>query len=254
MSPHCSSCERIATLVARDRAARKTEAPCPEDDWAPCPACRGPERKRAFKVQSSFTAHHTPKDLPSPLAKLPNELWLAVFQSLRRQPVDQVSLALTCKRLLSVSRLLLKPVMLPSSFEHSHPRIFICDALRQLLGRVRPLTRDGRPDGYFELCKGCYKYRPMSREYWTRVVGKRYADRLATRFYDGYWKNVDQAIVRWRDRPSVTWCPECNLESASRECEEEDSHDSRGGWVRRSRRYLRWDGYRGRYIWIGDSD
>ncbi|KAK8081323.1 hypothetical protein PG996_000104 [Apiospora saccharicola] len=241
--------------MARDRAARNKETPSPDDDWTPCPACRGPDRKKAFKVPSSFAAssaaaaQRPSKDPPSPLAKLPNELWLSIFQNLRRQPVDQVSLALTCRRLLSVSQLLLTPVMLPSSFEHSHPRVFICDALRQLLDRVRPLTRDGRPDHCFALCKGCYKYRPMSREYWTRVVGKRYADRLATRFYDGYWKNVDQAIARWQYRPSVAWCPECNLESASRECEKRDRHDAGG---RGARLYLLLDGYGGRYIWIGD--
>ncbi|KAK7908798.1 hypothetical protein PG985_016101 [Apiospora marii] len=159
-----------------------------------CPSCSNPVGKKAFQVPSLDSAA-LPKDLPPLLSKLPNELWLCILRSLH--PVDQVCLALTCKRLLSVSQMI--TIMLP--FGPGHPRsgsLFPCDALVRLLHRVQPPGPSGVPDGKLFLCWHCFRIRPMQKSYWIGVR-KKHAPRLAPHYRGGYWMNVEVMIRNWID-------------------------------------------------------
>lgn len=85
----------------------------------------------------------------------------------------------------------------------------------------------------------------MARSYWSRV-GKRYAHHLATRFYGGYWMNLDYMIARWQVLLRQAPCPGCLLEAFKNTRDDEDFHDSRGS-VRQFQMELQWERYGRRY-------
>ncbi|KAK8041735.1 hypothetical protein PG993_006258 [Apiospora rasikravindrae] len=154
------------------------------------------------------------KEQPASLSRAPNEPWLIIQGHL--DPIDQVALALTCKRLLSASAI--STIMLPSSPAHKGPGTDRgeCKNLPLLLARVRPLTPSGLLSPDLALCRNCQLYRPTWERYWV-AVGETYARRLRRCYYREaavYAVYVKGLIGMWKNRLSTeVACPGCQLEA-----------------------------------------
>lgn len=99
----------------------------------------------------------------SALLTLPNELVLQIFAY--ASPVEQLFLALTCKRLLHVASM--KNLSIPSASNH---RGTSCSAMLAILHIMQPLDARRRKNKSWAPCCDCYRYRPKRKSYW-KIVG-----------------------------------------------------------------------------------
>lgn len=139
----------------------------------------------------------------SPLVRLPSELLLQIF-SHTTDPLDQLCLALTCRRLLQVSSFLI--VKIPSVSKHRYLNSQSGCGMLPLLRRLVPVDARGRPRRTLALCCDCLWYRPTRKSYWTND-GNQYVlmepGRHAQEVWDG-WVSI------WTSKFSFQ-CPACWL-------------------------------------------
>lgn len=135
--------------------------------------------------------------------------------------IDQVCLALTCKRLIQVAYKLEVPLQVPSVKKHRPNYTRLCGSMFKLLYRLMPIDNLTRlPRKSMTLCERCLRYRhTMCRgEYW---LWRRFNDPMDRRyFYYSYItennRDMRASNDEWRrrlellshDLPSV--CPECH--------------------------------------------
>ncbi|KAI1754659.1 hypothetical protein F4782DRAFT_493373 [Xylaria castorea] len=146
----------------------------------------------------------------SALLALPNELLLEIFA--HAGSVDRLFLALTCKRLLDVSSMVI--ITIPSAPKH---RVFAprsCKAMLGLLHGIRALNTYGKPrDASSAVCCDCYRYRPKKRKFW-KGVEKGYSAVLPEVIGELY----DSIVQDWCHRRSQSYqCPECWCEERAKE-------------------------------------
>ncbi|RKK27305.1 hypothetical protein BFJ66_g16720 [Fusarium oxysporum f. sp. cepae] len=110
----------------------------------------------------------------SPLVRLPSELLLNLFSHVT-DPIDQLCLALTCRRLLQISSSL--AVKIPSVSKHKYLPPPLCHGMLSLLRRLAPLDARGRPKRTSALCCDCLRYLPTKKSYWKKE-GERYSREL----------------------------------------------------------------------------
>ncbi|KAH6971927.1 hypothetical protein EDB80DRAFT_733964 [Ilyonectria destructans] len=136
----------------------------------------------------------------SGLLALPNELLLQIF--LHAGSVEQLFLALTCKRLLNISSMTV--TMIPCASKHRAYRLN-CSAMLALLHVVRPLDGRGRFKKSWAPCCVCYRHRPKRKSYW-KGVKTRYPSESASGILAGH----DSIVDSWRKNQSSSYqCPEC---------------------------------------------
>ncbi|KFY77963.1 hypothetical protein V499_02776 [Pseudogymnoascus sp. VKM F-103] len=133
-----------------------------------CPDCALPTLPNACTV--------------APLLQLPTEILITIFDEVNL--IDQLCLALSCKRLLQVSTMV--------SLDVSDP-----DAL-SLYYRLGPTSKDWR------FCFGCTQYRPTRESYWKAKANL------------GNWAEAKDkqddmmAIIQdWEHLQTMFYCPEC---------------------------------------------
>ncbi|KND87657.1 hypothetical protein TOPH_07698, partial [Tolypocladium ophioglossoides CBS 100239] len=135
----------------------------------------------------------------SALLVLPNELLLQIFA--HAACLDQLFLALTCKRMLAVC--CMTTIMIPSAPRHRADRLN-CSAMLALLGIMQPRGARGHPKKSWAPCCVCYRYRPKRKSYWK--VEKRYQEGL----YCGILAGYDSVVDSWSHKWSSSYeCPEC---------------------------------------------
>lgn len=139
----------------------------------------------------------------SPLVRLPSELLLHLF-SHTIDPLDQLCLALTCRRLLQVSSCL--SMKIPSVAKHRYLSWRSCGRILPLLRRLAPVDTRGRPSRTLALCCDCLWYRPTRKSYWIKD-GNRYVLMEPGRFAQEFW---DDKVSIWTSRFSFQ-CPACWL-------------------------------------------
>ncbi|KAI8952527.1 hypothetical protein F4801DRAFT_599934 [Xylaria longipes] len=165
----------------------------------------------AFKIpQTLYTARQAVQS--STLLALPNELLLEIFTY--TGSVDRLFLALTCKRLLGVSSMIV--ITIPSAPKH---RVFApgsCKAMLGLLHGMRILnTRDRPKDTSSAICCDCYRYRPKKKRFW-KGVEKRYPA-VPPEVLDEWYNYI---VDNWCHRRSQSYqCPECWCEERAKEDE-----------------------------------
>ncbi|KAL9103211.1 MAG: hypothetical protein Q9163_001738 [Psora crenata] len=98
----------------------------------------------------------------SPLLSLPTEILIEVFSHARM--LDQLALALACKRLLQVSSC----IRLKISSLTGQPVSRHSGTMEKLLRFVRPVDARGRPKRGWSVCVDCLQYRPMRKSYWKK--------------------------------------------------------------------------------------
>lgn len=136
----------------------------------------------------------------SELLVLLNEVLLEIFK--HSGAVDRLFLALTCKRLLSISSM--TATIIPCASKYRAFRLN-CSAMLRILNAVQPLGACGRLKTSWAPCCVCYRYRPKRRSYW-KGVDKQYPAYLACGILTGYNVSVDS----WSERGSISYqCPEC---------------------------------------------
>ncbi|KAJ9486239.1 hypothetical protein VN97_g7105 [Penicillium thymicola] len=164
-----------------------------------------PAQWGAFKIPQTLL--ETPLvTQSSALVALPNELLLQITAHV--YSVDQLCLALTCKRMLAFSTT--TAITIPSAPRHRaySPN---CTGMLALLRVVQPRGPRGHPKTSWAPCCVCYRYRPRRRGYWT-LVEKLYEEELFYEILAGYEYVVDS----WSHKRSSSYqCPECCW---SREC------------------------------------
>lgn len=138
----------------------------------------------------------------SALLTLPTELVLQILAY--AGSVDQLFLALSCKRLLLISSL--KDISIPCAPKHrAHGTN--CSAMLAILRALQPLNTQGRANKTWAPCCDCYRYRPRKKSYW-KMVGKRYQVNL----YVGckILSHYDDVVESWSCKRSCSYqCPEC---------------------------------------------
>ena len=143
----------------------------------------------------------------SPLVRLPAELLLQIFSF--GKSIDQLCLALTCRRLLQISSI--RPIKIPSVAIHRNlppPQRSRVDLT--LLRRLVPLDAQGQRKRTLALCCDCLKYRSTDDSYWEKD-GERY---VFQKPWEGSWKSWDNIVARWT-RGTSFQCPACWLEEKS---------------------------------------
>lgn len=141
--------------------------------------------------------------ISSPLIHLPPEVLLHLF-SQAVNPVDQLCLALTCRRLLQVSSLLV--IRIPSVAKHRYLNPPSGCELFPMLRRLAPLGPNGRPNRTVALCCDCLWYRPTRKSYWKKD-GDKYA---LVEPHEHAREGWDGRVSSWKSRYSFQ-CPACWL-------------------------------------------
>ncbi|QQK46449.1 F-box domain containing protein [Penicillium digitatum] len=164
-----------------------------------CQRDHAPAQWGAFKIPQTLL--ETPLVTQSSgLVALPNELLLQIIAN--AHSVDQLSLALTCKRMLALSAM--ATITIPSAPMHRAYSLN-CSAMLALLRALQPRGARGHPKKSWAPCCVCYRYRPKRRGYWT-LVEKLYEEDLFCGILAGYEYVVDS----WSDKRSSSYqCPEC---------------------------------------------
>ena len=144
----------------------------------------------------------------STLLTMPNEVLVQIFT--QANAVDQLFLALTCRRLAAVSSMIV--ITIPSAPKHRADSLD-CRAMLSILGVMRPLDANRRPQKSWAPCCDCYRYRPRRKNYW-KGVWKYYQREWSGKLLAGY----DLAINSWsRKQSSAYQCPECWCEARIRQ-------------------------------------
>ncbi|KAJ3455281.1 hypothetical protein MRS44_013881 [Fusarium solani] len=168
-------------------------------DLADCESEHAPTQWNAFKIPQTLLEQPQATQ-SSGLLALPNELLLQIF--MHAGSVDQLFLALTCKRLLNISSMTV--TMIPCTSKHRASRLN-CSAMLALLHVVRPLDARGRFKKSLAPCCDCYRYRPKRKSYW-KGVEKRYRRESASGILVGH----DSIVDSWSKKHSSSYqCPEC---------------------------------------------
>ncbi|KAH8745556.1 hypothetical protein F5883DRAFT_265162 [Diaporthe sp. PMI_573] len=164
-----------------------------------CQSKHAPAQWDTFRIPLQLLEQPHPIQLSGLLA-LPNELLLQILMHV--DPVGQLFLALTCKRLLVVSSM--TATTIPSAPKHRAYRLD-CSAMVALLHVVRPLDARGRLKKSWAPCCVCYRYRPKRKSCW-KGVQKRYAKEMACGILVGY----DSIVQSWSEKHSSSYqCPDC---------------------------------------------
>ncbi|KAI0544845.1 hypothetical protein F4679DRAFT_589111 [Xylaria curta] len=139
---------------------------------------------------------------PSALLALPTELLLEIFGHVA--PVEKLFLALTCKRLLTVSSMV--TIEIPSAPKHRNFARKPCRAMLGLLhGMRRGISRDITNSS--AVCHDCYRYRPKKKKFWSGVE-KRYSA-AKPRVVETWYCSQVEFWCRERIIPISIRCPEC---------------------------------------------
>ena len=145
--------------------------------------------RRPFVIPEKVSrTHHTPKPLSSQISA-PHHANLTL-PSYHVDSLDQICLALTCKRLLQISASV--SVKTPSPTRSLSP----CPKMK-LLRRLMPLDARGRPKRTWAVCGDCLRYRPTRKSYWKA----KQSVRVKTKAWEGVVKS-------WNVKYSLQ-CPEC---------------------------------------------
>ncbi len=155
--------------------------------------------------------------LSSAITRLPTELLLFVFSELSKtDPLNNLCLALTCKRLLQVSAALPAPLHIPSvSLHRPLPSTLYapatpCIGMQMLLRRLRPVKpTTGRDKQTVTLCHDCLRYRPTRKAFW-KADGKRW---LALGEEGVVW---EWGTRSWASK-SLLQCPGCYCDERTAE-------------------------------------
>lgn len=139
----------------------------------------------------------------SRLVRLPSELLLILFSHID-DPIEQLCLALTCRRLLQISSF--RVVKIPSISKHRYLPPPFCYRMFSLLRRLAPLDARGRPKRTLALCCDCLWYRPTRKSYWKKD-GERYT---TAKPGIGAWEIWDSRVSAWTSSYSFQ-CPACWL-------------------------------------------
>lgn len=140
----------------------------------------------------------------SRLIRLPTELLLLLFSHID-DPIEQLCLALTCKRLLQVSSFVV--VKIPSVSKHRYLPPPFCDRMLMLMRRLAPSGARGlRQKRTLALCCDCLRYQSTKKSYWKKD-GKRYT---TAKPGVGAWKIWDSTVWSWTSWYSFQ-CPACWL-------------------------------------------
>ena len=133
-----------------------------------------------------------------PFFSLPVEILLEIFD--HADALDQIMLALSCKTLLRVSTRVRMKILLHA--EHA----ISCQSsmLEQLLRRIRPLSKLGRPKRSWAVCLDCFRYRPIRKSYWKKKEQFFAVEKL-------FWENK---VNGWSMDISLQ-CPECAAQERS---------------------------------------
>ncbi|PNY28306.1 Uncharacterized protein TCAP_01766 [Tolypocladium capitatum] len=154
-----------------------------------------------FKIPGTLQLLATPQVAQtSALLALPNELLLQITK--HAGSVDQLFLALACKKMLAISAM--TAITIPSARRHRADRVD-CSAMLAILGVVQPRGPRGHPRKSWAPCCVCYRYRPKRKSYWA-LVRRRYKGEDSCGFFSGY----DWTVHSWSRKDSSSYqCPEC---------------------------------------------
>jgi hypothetical protein len=168
---------------------------------------------------------------PARLTRLPSELILQIFEALESDPIGQITLAMSCKKLLGVSQMITIHTccLAPGSIHRAlllcyiHPRVvetspgasssILCiQTTRGTLAvppgyyNLAPRTANLSPD--WHICGPCGKLRPTSVTYWEDkrmqhggMYGFEYAWNVAAAKFS----------AKVKVGPPDTKCPECEV-------------------------------------------
>ncbi|KAH7157831.1 hypothetical protein B0J13DRAFT_650521 [Dactylonectria estremocensis] len=139
----------------------------------------------------------------STLVRFPSELLVNIFTHLAN-PVDELCLALSCKRLLQVSTFW--TLKIPSVEKHRFLRPPFCLSMLSMMRRLAPVDSKGRLKQTTGLCCDCLRYRPLKKTFW-KEDGKRYKLEVPPEHADEHW---DDRVSIWKSKFSFQ-CPECWL-------------------------------------------
>jgi len=107
--------------------------------------------------------------------------------------VDQLCLALACKKLLQTSTVISLKTLRPIEHKAACP----CRSMERLLTRIKPLNGRGCEKKSWAVCYDCMRYRPTMKSYWK---GKR-GDWVSKESWEDFVKS-------WEKR-SLVQCPQC---------------------------------------------
>lgn len=148
----------------------------------------------------------------SSLLRLPAELLIEIFEHVGL--LDQIALAIACKRLLQVSTLV--PLKISSMAGQ------YCDSgtMEKLLKIVQPLNEAGRAKMTWIVCLDCFQWRPRKKSYWTKRLQRlplreiwNEVEVIRTRTMEERWYN---RVQHWNCKSSLQ-CPECWYHEEMRE-------------------------------------
>ncbi|WQF77001.1 Putative F-box domain-containing protein [Colletotrichum destructivum] len=166
---------------------------------ADCQSEHAPAQWDTFKIPLKLLVQPQPIQSSGILA-LPNELLLQILMHVN--PVSQLFLALTCKRLLVVSTMTV--TMITSAPKHRSHRLD-CSAMLAVLHTVRPTDARGRSKTSWAPCCVCYRYRPKRKPYW-KDVQKSYPKEWVC----GILVDYDSIVQSWSKKHSSSYqCPDC---------------------------------------------
>lgn len=123
--------------------------------------------------------------------------------------LDQVFLALTCKRMLAISSLI--TIKIPSAAKH---RLYgqNCSAMLAILQLLKPRGPRGRPLRSVALCCVCYRFMPKRKNYWDRLKEKHKGE-----YSGGVFRGYDHMVDKWCHKWSSSYeCPGCWCEDQIR--------------------------------------
>ncbi|KAH7175909.1 hypothetical protein EDB81DRAFT_751347 [Dactylonectria macrodidyma] len=139
----------------------------------------------------------------STLVRFPSELLVNLFTHVAN-PIDELCLALTCKRFLQVSTFW--ELKIPSVAKHRYLPPPFCPYILSMMRRLAPLDSHGRLKRTTALCCDCLRYRPLRKSYW-KEDGKRYSLEVPPEDADEPW---DDRVSIWKSKTSFQ-CPTCWL-------------------------------------------
>ncbi|OBT47408.1 hypothetical protein VE00_03233 [Pseudogymnoascus sp. WSF 3629] len=143
-----------------------------------------------FTIPSEVLATLPNTCTSAPLLQLPTEILITIFDEV--EIINQLALALTCKRLLQVSTLVSLDV---SDLVVRKPDTL---GLRELLFRLGPTTEDWR------ICIHCTKFRPTRQSYWKAKADLEKWTEAENR--QGWMMAI---IHLWEHFYGGSCCPEC---------------------------------------------
>ncbi|KAL3420320.1 hypothetical protein PVAG01_08819 [Phlyctema vagabunda] len=151
-----------------------------------------------------------PPDLSAPLLQLPTEILALIFN--HADDTDRLCLALASRFLLRLS----SSLNIKTLVAKEHYLACSCNKVEDILRRLKPLNRRGKPSKAWIICLDCSRYRPARKSYWKKWQVDRQEESFMPRIESLRSGWFMDRIEFWNSGSS-TQCPECWLQ----ECNEE---------------------------------